>query len=134
MTTTTTRPWPWRLIVRGAFQDGWSLADQEEKNTVFRAWIEIHHEWEKLGCRLISTLDDELSMVGQPGARLWNFYSLWEIPDPGVVYDLMTLFRVEEPGRVRIDKYFRFETVVGKPVMSLERAIFGDIAGATVES
>jgi len=127
--TETKRPWPWRLVVRGAFQDGWSLADQAEKNEVFRAWIEIHHEWEKLGCRLISTLDDELSMVGQPGARLWNFYSLWEIPDPGVVYDLMTLFRVEEPGKVRIDKYFRFETVVGKPVVSLERALLGEASG-----
>ena len=125
--TETKRPWPWRLVVRGAFQDGWLLADQAEKNEVFRTWIEIHHEWEKLGCKLISTLDDELSMVGQPGARLWNFYSLWEIPDPGVVYDLMTLFRVEEAGKIRIDKYFRFETVVGKPIVSLERAL-GEVA------
>jgi hypothetical protein len=123
------RPWPWRLIVRGAFQDGWSLADQAEKNEVFGTWIEIHREWEKLGCKLIATVDDELSMVGQPGGRLWNFYSLWEIPEPGIVYDLLTMFRVEEPGRIRIDRYFRFETVVGKPIVSMERALLGGIAG-----
>ena len=123
-----TRPWPWRLIVRGAFQDGWLLAEQEEKNRVFRAWLEVHHEWEQLGCRLIATVDDELSMVGQPGARLWNFYSLWEIPEPGVVYDLLNCFRREEG--IRFDRYFRFETVVGKPIVSMERELLGGIAGA----
>jgi len=111
------------MIVRGAFQDGWLMANQDEKNTVFRAWIEIHHEWEKLGCRLITTLDDELSMVGQPGARLWNFYSIWEVPEPGAVYDLLNFFRVEAPDKIRMDKYFRFETVVGKPILSMERAL-----------
>ena len=126
---TTTRPWPWRLIVRGAFQDGWLLAEQEEKNRVFRAWLEIHHEWEALGCRLIATVDDELSMVGAPGGRLWNFYSLWEIPGPDVVYDLLNFFRREEG--IRFDRYFRFETVVGKPIVSMERELLGGIAGAT---
>lgn len=121
----TQRPWPWRLIVRGAFQDGWSLAPQSEKNQVFREWIAIHEEWQSLGCRLITTLDDELSMVGQPGGRLWNFYSVWEIPEPGIVYDLLNFFRTEEEGRLRLDKYFRFETVVGKPIVSMEKALLG---------
>lgn len=124
------RPWPWRLIVRGAFQDGWSLADQAEKDQVFKEWIEIHKEWQGLGCRLIATVDDELSMVGQPGSRLWNFYSLWEIPEPGIVYDLLNFFRTEQPGKLRLDKYFRFETVVGKPIVSMEKALLGGIAGA----
>jgi hypothetical protein len=125
-----TRPWPWRLIVRGAFQDGWSLADQGEKDQVFREWIEIHKEWQALGCKLIATVDDELSMVGQPGGRLWNFYSLWEIPEPGIVYDLLNFFRTEEEGRLRLDKYFRFETLVGKPIVSMEKALLGGIPGA----
>jgi len=124
------RPWPWRLIVRGAFQDGWSLADQAEKDQVFKEWIEIHKEWQALGCRLIATVDDELSMVGQPGGRLWNFYSLWEIPEPGIVYDLLNFLRTEQPGKLRLDKYFRFETLVGKPIVSLEKALLGGIAGA----
>jgi len=123
------RPWPWRLIVRGAFQDGWSLAPQVEKDQVFHEWIEIHKEWQARGCRLIATVDDELNMVGQPAGRLWNFYSLWEIPDPGIVYDLLNYFRTEEEGRLRLDKYFRFETLVGKPIVSMEKALLGAIAG-----
>jgi hypothetical protein len=119
------RPWPWRLIVRGGFQDAWSVAPQAEKNDVFRAWIATHERWQELGCRLIVTLDDELSMAGQPRGRLWNFYSVWEIPSPDVVYDLLTMFRTEEEGAIRLDKYFSFETVVGKPIVSLERAMGG---------
>jgi hypothetical protein len=119
----TERPWPWRMIVRGGFQDAWSLAPQSEKNEVFAAWIAVQKGWAELGCRLISTLDDELNMVGQPRGRLWNFYSLWEIPDPGIVYDLLNPFRTEAEGEICLDRYFSIETVVGKPINSLERAL-----------
>lgn len=115
--------WPWRLIVRGAFQNAWSVAPQEEKNRVFEAWKQAHLAWMDLGARPIVTIDDELSMVGQPRARMWNFYSVWEIPDPALVYDLMNLFRVEDPGVIRLDRYFSIETVVGKPIVGLERAL-----------
>ena len=112
------------MIVRGGFQDGWSLAPQDEKNAVFKAWIEVQRGWQDdHGCRLIATLDDELSMVGQPRGRLWNFYSLWEIPSPDVVYDLLNGFRTEAEGAIRLDRYFSIETLVGKPVVSLERAV-----------
>lgn len=117
----------WRMIVRGAFQDAWSTATQAEKDDVFHAWIDIHREWQELGCRLVGTLDDELSMVGQPGARLWNFYSLWEIPSPGITLQLLNPFRTEEPGRIRLDRYFRFELVVGPPIVSMERALGGPV-------
>jgi hypothetical protein len=117
------RPWPWRMIVRGGFRDGWTMASQEEKDDVFRAWVEVHERWRAMGCRLLATLDDELSMVGQPAARLWNFYSVWEIPEPSIVYDLLNLFRVEDPDVIRLDRYFSIETVVGKPVVTLERQL-----------
>jgi hypothetical protein len=111
------------MIVRGGFRDGWTMAPQEEKNDVFQAWVGVHERWKELGCRLIATLDDELNMVGQPAARLWNFYSVWEIPDPSIVYDLLNLFRVEDPAVIRLDRYFSIETVVGKPVVTLERRL-----------
>ena len=125
------RPWPWRMIVRGGFQDAWSTAPQEEKNAVFKAWIDTQRGWLDHGCKLIATLDDELSMVGQPRGRLWNFYSVWEIPEPSVVYDLLNAFRVEDAGSIRLDKYFSIETVVGKPIVSLERAVGINTATAT---
>jgi hypothetical protein len=97
------------------------LAPQSEKDEVFHAWVAVHERWKEMGCRLLATLDDELNMVGQPAARLWNFYSVWEIPEPSIVYDLLNLFRVESPDAIRLDKYFSIETVVGKPVVTLER-------------
>jgi hypothetical protein len=111
------------MIVRGGFQDAWSTAPQTEKNEVFAAWIAVQKGWVDHGCRLVSTLDDELNMAGQPRGRQWNFYSLWEIPDPGVVYDLLNPFRTELEGEIRLDRYFSIETVVGKPILSLERAL-----------
>ena len=119
----TARPWPWRMIVRGAFLDAWSNAEQDVKNRVFDELKTAYAQWVNLGCTMVATLDDELSMVGQPGARLWNFYSLWEIPEPSIVYDLLNLFRREEAGAIRLDKYFRLETVVGKPIVGIERAV-----------
>jgi hypothetical protein len=116
---------PWRMEVRGAFQDPWSTATQQEKDDVFEEWIAIHRDWQKRGCRLIATLDDELNMVGQPGARLWNFYSIWEVPDPAITLDLLNAFRIEDPNRIRLDRYFRFEVVVGRPITSLERQLGG---------
>ena len=116
-------PWPWRMIVRGAFQDAWSVAEQSEKNEVFQALKDAYASWVDRGCSLVATLDDELSMVGQPGSRLWNFYSIWEIPDPAVVYELMNDFRVEDPSAIRLDRYFRLETVVGKPIVGIEHAV-----------
>lgn len=122
-------PWPWRMIVRGAFQDAWSVADQAEKNLVFDALKAAYGQWVELGCTMVATLDDELSMVGQPGARIWNFYSIWEIPDPAIVYELMNVFRVEDPAVIRLDRYFKLETVVGKPIVGIERAV--GLAAAT---
>jgi len=118
-----TYPWPWRMIVRGAFQDAWSVADQSEKNEVFAALKSTYAQWVELGCTLVATLDDELSMVGQPGSRMWNFYSIWEVPDPAVVYELMNLFRIEDPDTIRLDRYFKLETVVGKPIVGVEQAV-----------
>lgn len=113
------------MIVRGAFQDAWSTATQQEKNDVFHAWVEIHKDWQTKGCRLIATLDDEVNMVGQPGARLWNFYSIWEIPSPEVTLELLNPFRTEDTNVIRLDRFFRFELVVGPPIGSLERALGG---------
>jgi hypothetical protein len=124
---------PWRMIVRGAFQDAWSTASQAEKDDVFQAWMDTHKQWQASGCRLIATLDDELNMVGQPGARLWNFYSVWEIPDPALTLELLNLFRTEDASAIRLDRYFRLELVVGKPIVSLEAALGGCVQATTAE-
>jgi hypothetical protein len=120
-----TERWPWRMIVRGAFLDGWARASDEERQQVFVRWIEAHKRWQEAGCRLVATLDDETSMAGQPGARMWNFYTIWELPDPRIVYDLLKVLRVEDERGMRFDRYFRFETVVCKPIIGFEQGLGG---------
>jgi hypothetical protein len=119
------RPWPWRMLVRGVFQPGWFGAPQEEKNRVFHEWIEAHQRWGERGCRFIATLDDELNLVGSAPPGRANFYSLWELPSPDVTYDLLNDFRAQEPGATRLDGYFRLETIVGKPIVGLEKGLGG---------
>jgi hypothetical protein len=120
-----TSRWPWRMIVRGAFLDDWVRISDAERRSIFLRWIEAHTQWQDAGCRLIVTLDDEANMIGPPGGRLWNFYSVWEIPDPRIVYDLLKIFRVEDADGFRFDRYFRIETIVGKPIIGLEQGLKG---------
>ncbi len=112
-----------RLILRGAFVDGWTQCDQEEKNRVFNYWVGIHKKWEEMGAELITTLDDEVSMAGSPGLRMWNFYEIYEIPNLEIVKKMLDHFRIEDPEEIRLDKYFRIEAVTGFPIGSLERAM-----------
>ena len=113
----------WNMIVRGAFQEGWTLAPQEEKDEVYAYWISLSDKWAELGAELVTTLDDELAMVGQPGTRNWNFYMIYRIPSTDIVKPLLDLYRYPPEGEIRLDRYFRFEVVVGRPIGSLERKI-----------
>lgn len=130
-TTVIEERWPWRLMVRGAFQDGWCQASDEERQRVFVEWIEAHKLWQEMGCRLIATVDDEANMTGTPGGRMWNFHTIWEIPDPRLVYDLLKIMRVTQPSGMRFDRYFRFEAIVSKPIIGLERGLGGTAKART---
>ena len=115
---------PWRAIVRGAFLTGWTDAPQTEKDSVFKEYLDIHQRWvSEFGVKFITSLDDELMMVGSPGGRMWNFYEVYEIPDPAIVKKMLDLFRYPPDGHMRLDKYFRLEVVVGHPIGSLERIL-----------
>jgi len=111
----------WTAIVRGAFQEGWTQADQAEKDEVFRYWVDVHEKWAEMDVRMLATLDDELAMSGLPGARLWNFYEVYKIPRLDIVKEMLDMYRYPPEGEIRLDKYFRFEVVVGRPIRSLER-------------
>jgi hypothetical protein len=75
--------------------------------------------------KFIATLDNELLVVGPPGTREANFYEVYEVPDPAVVKKMLDAYRYPKEGRLRLDKYFRFEAVIGHPIGSLERAMAG---------
>ncbi len=113
----------WTMIVRGAFQEGWTLAPQEEKDEVFDYWTDLSTKWVEMGAELVATLDDELAMTGQPGLRQWNFYKIYRIPSLDMIKPMLDMYRYPPEGEIRLDKYFRFEVVVGKPIGGVERKV-----------
>jgi hypothetical protein len=117
---------PWRVLLRGAFLPGWSDAPQSEKDEVFREYLQIHKDWAaELGVKFIASLDNEMLIVGPPSTREANFFELYEVPDPTVLKKMLDYYRYPKNGRMRLDKYFRFEAVIGNPIGSLERAMAG---------
>ena len=117
--------WRWRMIVRGWFRESWIDASQTRRDEIFRTWIDVHQRWQTKDCRLILTMDD-ISSVGQtPGTRC-NFYTVWEIPDPAIVRELLNPIWDEEGIEpLRLAEYFAIETVVGKPILTMETQLGG---------
>ena len=117
--------WQWRMIVRGWFRESWIDATPNRREEIFAAWLDVHRRWQALGCRLILTMDD-VSVVGRPTGSHCNFYSVWEIPRPDVIRDLLEPVW-DEHGRepVRLAEYFSLETVVGKPILTMETELGG---------
>lgn len=114
----------YRVLMKGGYLPAWAEADQEEKDRVTRLWLEFHAEWVKLGAKLVSTLDDNIFRCGLPGGtKPWTFYELWEIPDIQTVKLMLDLFRPQQPGSVRVDKYLRVEAIVGTPIKAAEDAV-----------
>ena len=113
----------WRAILMGAFQEGWLLADQAEKDKVFKYWIDTQKKWKTHDCRLICAIDNELLLVGEAPVGTYNFYQVWEIPEPSVVKDLLDYFRYPKDGGPRLDRYFRFQAVIGNPIETMDEAL-----------
>lgn len=118
--------WEWRLLVRGSFTDRWRAASEEERAEVFDSWIIVHKAWQELGCRLIATIDD-VTLIGTPNAGEWNFYAIWEIPTPELIYDLTIMFWPEGPQicPVNLSDYFALEATIGKPIVTMEQQLGG---------
>ena len=123
--TLTAMPWRWRMIVRGWFRESWIDASPTRRDEIFAAWIDVHRGWQAKGCRLILTMDD-ISAVGRPAGSRCNFYSVWEIPEPGIVRELLEpIWDENGEASLRLAEYFVLETVVGKPILTMERDLGG---------
>jgi hypothetical protein len=117
--------WRWRMIIQGSFREAWIDATPELREEIFAAWIAIHHEWQEKGCRLIVTMDD-VTVVGRASTSRPNFYAVWEIPEPGMVRDLLTPFWDEDGERpLRLSGYFSLEAILGKPIITMEQQLGG---------
>lgn len=113
-------PKPYRAILLGAATSGWFEAtDQERREKVLPRFREMLEEWKGMGARVLATLDDDLFMVGQPGAPDFTWYLIFEIPSLEVLAAMIQGVRKSVDG-VRLDRYIRIESRLGRPFFLLE--------------
>jgi hypothetical protein len=111
-----------RVMMCGAAELGWFQASNEDrKNIILPRFSEVLKSWEdKLGARLIGTIDDDLFMVGPPGSPPWTWYLLYDVPDIDTIAAMIDAIRQSEDGKPRLDRFIRIEAIIGRPFVLLE--------------
>ena len=113
-------PKPYRAILLGAATNGWfEASDDERREKVLPRFKEMLLEWEQMGAKVLATLDDDLFMVGQPGAPDFTWYLIFEIPSLEILAAMIQGVRRTSNG-VRLDRYIRFEARLGRAFFLLE--------------
>ena len=86
---------------------------------------EVHRLWSEMpGVRMIATIDDHLTQAGTPGERNYGWYELYEVCELATVGKMLQLIRRSALGKVRLDKYMRYDALVGTPQVEAEQ-VFG---------
>ena len=115
---------PWRVLLRAGVIEGWTQGTSEERrDLVFPEYNEVHRKWKEMGVKMIGTLDDRLMQVGTP-SRQFGWYELYEVNDLATVGKMLDLLRHSQLGKVRLDKYMRYDALIGTPQIEAEQ-IFG---------
>ena len=113
-------PKPYRVILLGAATNGWfEASDEERREKVLPRFNEMIEEWREMGAKVLATIDDDLFMVGQPGAPDFTWYLIFEIPSLEVLAAMIHCVRRTSNG-VRLDRYIRIEGRIGRPFFLLE--------------
>ena len=113
---------PFRILFLGAATMGWSMAsDEERRQTILPRLLEVCASWADMGARLITTLDDDLFMVGQPSSTAFSWYFVYEVDRLDTVAAMIQSFRVSKDG-ARLDKWFRLEARICRPFFPIEGA------------
>ena len=109
-----------RVILLGAMTAAYyGLTAEEERSSVIRRFRQLVEEWQELGARVLATLDDDLFMVGEPGAPRFTFYLMFEVDEFDVVVAMLQRLRESVDG-IRMDRFARFEAHLGRPFFPLE--------------
>lgn len=115
-----TVPKPHRVILLGAAMQGWFQAtDEERREKVLPRFKQMLQEWRDLGAKVLATVDDDLFMVGPPGAPDFTWYLIYEVPSIDVFAAMIHRVRTTVDG-VRLDRYIRIEGRLGRPFFLLE--------------
>ena len=111
---------PYRVLFLGAANHGWfSASDAERTGVILPRLKQVCAGWKAMGARLITTLDDDLFIVGQPSSTAFTWYLVYEIDALETVTAMIHSFRISENG-ARLDKWFRLEARVCRPFFPVE--------------
>jgi hypothetical protein len=111
---------PYRTIVLAATTDGWYQAtDQEREAHILPRLSALFDEWRELGAEFVASVDDDLGTVGQPNALGFSIFIVMETPSIEALAQMMQRLRVTAGG-VRLDRYFRVDARIGRPLFLLD--------------
>ena len=113
-------PKPYRVILLGAATQGWfNASDEERREKVLPRFKEMIAEWNAMGAKALATLDDDLFMVGEPGAPDFTWYLIFEVPSLESLAGMIQCVRRTVNG-VRLDRYIRIEGRLGRAFFLIE--------------
>lgn len=111
---------PHRILVLGGGLPAYFEAPAEEKRDVFLPRFRaLLADWEALGARVVASFCDDVLQVGPVAATAWAWYLIFEIDDLEIAAKMIERVRTEVDG-VRLDRYVRFETRLGRPFWARE--------------
>jgi hypothetical protein len=109
-----------RILVLGGGLPAYFDASEEEKQNVFLPRFgAMLAEWEALGARVVASFCDDVLQVGSVSPGAWAWYLIFEVDDVDIAAKMIERVRIAVDG-VRLDRYVRFETRIGRPFWARE--------------
>jgi hypothetical protein len=114
---------PLRALFCGAVLDEWTRTTAREKfEEILPVFVDLHKKWKALGAKLVATLDDR-TVKGPPGAKRFNWYEMYEVPDMDTVVNMLAQLRTRDNVKVNLYHYMRYEVIVGPQVSDVEETV-----------
>ena len=112
---------PYRVMLFAAAAQGWyQAADDAERQRIVARLNAFFDEWRARGARLLYSFDDDYFVTGQPSSLDYSIYVQYEVDSLDVVAAMIQQVREEVDG-IRLDRSFRMEARVGRPLFLLDR-------------
>ena len=111
---------PYRVMLFAAATHGWYQADDAERKRILSGLGAFFDEWDERGARLLCSFDDDYFVTGQPSSLDYSIYVQYEVDSLDVVVAMIQRVREEVDG-IRLDRSFRMEARVGRPLFLLDR-------------
>jgi hypothetical protein len=112
---------PYRVMLFAAAAHGWYQAtDESERERILARLRAFFDEWEAAGARLLYSFDDDYFVTGQPSSLDYSIFVQYEVESLDVVAAMIQRVREEVDG-IRLDRSFRMEARVGRPLFLLDR-------------